>query len=389
MINPADRRAITLENWRVAPAPRWSFQNVCELIPTATICPGSGVAEAPAGAGGLAELPVSYPDGERLTLAGHLDRSGADALIAMRDGAVIAEWRADNLMPERPHTIFSISKSVTGMLAGVAAGEGVLDPDAAVTRYVDLPGASAYATARVRHLLDMTVDVAFDEDYLDRDSVFGRYRRAMLWNPESGSGGTETMAELLAALRPAGVGHGRRFFYASPNTDMLGLVIEGATGRRYADYLADRLWRPMGACGAAYVTVDRAGTARAAGGICATGRDLARFGQLVLDGGRGIIPRAWIEDMRLNGDARAWAEGNFSDMFARGRYRSCWYDAGDDRGSFCAVGIHGQWLWIDPTSRLVLARLSSRPAPSDDVATAREIAVLSAVAREFAPLSVM
>lgn len=383
MISPTDRRAITLDNWRMAPAPRWSFQNVRELIPTAEICLATGDAEPPAEAGPLPGLAVAYPDGERLTLGDHLHRSGADALIAMRDGVVIAEWQADNLVPERPHTIFSISKSVTGMLAGIAAGDGLLDPDAAITRYVALPRDCVYAGARVRHLLDMTVDLAFEEDYLDRDSVFGRYRRAMLWNPEHGAGPTETMAELLAALKAAGGEHGRRFFYASPNTDMLGLVIEGATGRRYGDYLADRLWRPLGARGAAYVTVDRAGTARAAGGICATGRDLARFGQLVLDGGRGIIPAGWIEDMRLNGDARAWAEGNFNDMFARGRYRSCWYDVGDDRGSFCAVGIHGQWLWIDPVSRLVLARLSSRAAPSDDLATAREIAVMGAVARQF------
>lgn len=383
MISPTDRHAITLDNWRVAPAPRWSFQNVRELIPTAEICLAAGDAEPPAEAGPLPGLVIAYPDGERLTLDDHLHRSGADALIAMRDGAVIAEWQADNLVPERPHTLFSISKSVTGMLAGIAAGDGLLDPDAAITRYVALPRDCVYAGARVRHLLDMTVDLAFEEDYLDRDSVFGRYRRAMLWNPEHGHGPTEMMAELLASLKPAGTGHDRRFFYASPNTDMLGLVIEGATGRRYADYLGERLWRPMGARGMAYVTVDRAGTARAAGGICATGRDLARFGQLVLDGGRGIIPAGWIEDMRLNGDARAWAEGNFNDMFPRGRYRSCWYDVGDDRGSFCAVGIHGQWLWIDPVSRLVLARLSSRAAPSDDLATAREIAVLSTVARQF------
>lgn len=383
MLSLAARRAITLDNWRVAPNSHWSFQNVCELIPTAVICPASGQVEESAGAGPLPDLAVAYPDGERLTLGRHLDRSGADAFIAMRDGAVIAEWHADNLVPALPHTIFSISKSVTGMLAGIAAGDGLLDPDATVTRYVDLPATSVYATVRVRHLLDMTVALAFEENYLDRESVFDRYRRAMLWNPEHGSGPTETMAELLAALQPTGAEHGRRFFYASPNTDMLGLVIEGATGRRYADYLAERLWRPMGARGAAYVTVDRAGTARAAGGICTTGRDLARFGQLVLDGGRGIIPAGWIEDMRANGDRGAWAEGNFKATFPRGRYRSCWYSAGDERGSFCAIGIHGHWLWIDPTNRLVLARLSSRPAPSDSVATAREIAVLGAVARQF------
>src|SRR5690606_5744822 len=103
---------------------------------------------------------------------------------------------------------------------------------------------------------------------------------------------------------------GRRFYYASPNTDLLGLVVERAAGRRYYRYLAERLWRPMGARGAAYVTVDRVGMARAAGGVCMTTRDLARLGQLVLDGGRNrdgvqVVPQGWIEDMRSNGDRQA------------------------------------------------------------------------------------
>src|SRR5690606_39953816 len=105
-------------------------------------------------------------------------------------------------------------------------------------------------------------------------------------------------------------------------------VIERATGTRYHDYLAEKLWKPMGARGAAYVTVDRVGSARAAGGVCVTTRDLARLGQLVLDGGRTrdgpqTIPGEWIDDMHANGDRKAWDDGNFSDLFPNGRYRSC------------------------------------------------------------------
>jgi CubicO group peptidase (beta-lactamase class C family) len=68
-------------------------------------------------------------------------------------------------------------------------------------------------------------------------------------------------------------------------------------------------------------------------------------------------------------------------MFAHGRYRSCWYDVGDRRGSIAAVGIHGQWLWIDPQARIVIARTASRPDPSDDDATALEIHMLGQIAR--------
>ena len=79
--------------------------------------------------------------------------------------------------------------------------------------------------------------------------------------------------------------------------------------------------------------------------------------------------------MRANGNREAWRKGNDAHVFPDGRYRSCWYDVGDERGSLAAIGIHGQWIWIDPVSRIVLAKMSSRPAPSDDAATAAEAAI--------------
>jgi CubicO group peptidase (beta-lactamase class C family) len=274
------------------------------------------------------------------------------------------------------------------MLAGIAAGEGKLDPDATVATYVPSAERSAYGTTRVRDLLDMTVDLDFDEEYLDAGGAFDRYRRAMLWNPERGDAREETMEGFLATLGARGTGHSRRFYYASPNTDMLGLVVERATGVRYHRYLADKLLKPMGARGASHVTVDRVGSARAAGGVCITTRDLARFGQLVLDGGRTVggvqvIPRDWIDDMHQNGDRQAWIAGASGQAFPNGRYRSCWYEVGDERGSFACIGIHGQWLWADPVSRVVLAKTSSRPAPSDDDASVLEASMLGQIAKAY------
>jgi CubicO group peptidase (beta-lactamase class C family) len=196
------------------------------------------------------------------------------------------------------------------------------------------------------------------------------------------------MEAFLCTLPAEGHGHGHRFHYASPNTDLLGLVIERAVSMRFHDFLRERLWLPLGLTGPAYVTVDRVGTARAAGGICMSLADLARIGHLVLEEGRGpegrqIVPAAWIADMRQNGDRQAWIDGNFADMFANGRYRSCWYDVGDGRGTLAAVGIHGQYLWIDPTNRTVIARTASRPIASDDAETGEDIAMMAAIARQL------
>lgn len=386
------RGAATLANWREHPNSQYGFQHAGEFVPTAQLAAGCGSEPPSPGPGLLATARVrrTGADGtaEAIAPVEHLQVSHADQLVVMRDGELAAEWLAPHADPALPHLVFSISKSVTGLLTGIAAGDGMLDPDDAVTDHVPSMRGSAYGDARVRDLLDMTVDLDFDEEYLDAGGAFDRYRRAMLWNPERASTPQETMEGFLSTLERRGGTHGTRFFYASPNSDLLGLVVERAAGMRYHEFLARRLLAPLGARGAACVTVDRVGTARAAGGICLTARDLARLGQLVLDGGRApdgteIVPGAWIDDMRSNGDRQAWVDGNFADLFADGRYRSGWYDVGDGRGTIAAIGIHGQWLWIDPPGRVVIARTSSRPAPSDDAANAREIEMMEQIAGLF------
>lgn len=382
------RAEITLENWRDHPFSRWSFQNTCELVPCAVISQGSGNAGTWPGAGLLSELELESGKGRSVAATSLLAERHTDCFVAMRDGTPIAAWNAPHADPRAPHLVFSISKSLAGLLAGIAEADGLLDPGKRVVDYVAAMAGSTYGSARVRDLLDMTVDLEFDEDYVDHGGPFDRYRRAMLWNPERDGTAQETMEAFLATLPAEGHGHGSRFHYASPNTDLLGLVIERAVGQRFHLYLAERLWHPLGLSGPAYVTVDRVGTARAAGGICMTVTDLARIGQMVLDDGRApegqqVVPGRWISDMRENGNRRAWVEGDFADMFAEGRYRSCWYDVGDGRGSMAAIGIHGQFLWLDPTNRVVLARTASRPQASDDIETAQDIAMMADIARQL------
>lgn len=382
------RQDMTLANWREFPSSRYSFQHVPEFVPVAEIRPGGGPEDPSSGEERLRDAALADAAGGALDFDSYFTSSHGDHLVVMRDWQVLAEHKAPHCLPNRPHLIFSISKSVTGLMAGIAADDGLLDVDQRVGAYLELPNGSAFADARVRDLLDMTVDLDFDEEYLDDGGAFDRYRRAMLWNPERPDTTPETMAGFLGSLGRKGGTHGRVFAYASPVSDMLGLVVEKASGRRYHEFLADRLFGPLGMRGAAHVTVDREGTARAAGGICITTCDLAQLGQLVMAHGRGadgrqVVPEGWMDDMRANGNRQAWIDGNFSDLFANGRYRSCWYEVGDARGSFAAIGIHGQWIWGDRASGVVVAKTSSRPTPSDDDANALEIAVLSGIAKAF------
>ena len=123
----------------------------------------------------------------------------------------------------------------------------------------------------------------------------------------------------------------------------------------------------MGAEADAYITVDRKGAARAAGGFCALPRDLLRFAELVRNKGRiknnEIIPRAWIDDCCRGGDGKLWQQSLSAEKFSQGNYRNQWYQTGNHHGAFAAIGIHSQWIYIDPVAEVVVVKLSSQAEP--------------------------
>ena len=165
--------------------------------------------------------------------------------------------------------------------------------------------------------------------------------------------------------------HGQTFRYRSPNSDLLGLLLERASGQRFTDLMREKLWLPLGAVSEASIDVDMEGTARTAGGISVTPRDLARIGEMMRQGGtangRRIVPEAWVRDTTsTGGSAEAWQRGAMLPLFPKGRYRNKWYQTGMTSGAYCGIGIHGQWLYVDPSTEVVIAKMSSQPEPVDD-----------------------
>ena len=177
----------------------------------------------------------------------------------------------------------------------------------------------------------MRAGIAFDEDYLATSGPIIEYRKAQNWDPLLPGDPVSDLRSFFAGLRESHGAHNGAFHYVSPNTDLLGWVIERATGRRYADLVSELIWQPLGASRSAYITVDRLGAPRCAGGMCTTTRDLARLGLLIAQNGardgRQIIPAAWIDDIWRNGDKSAWDAGDFTKYLPdmRVHYRSKWY----------------------------------------------------------------
>lgn len=361
----------TLANWRLNPWNRWAFRNVASIIPSARIAAAPGRAvPLPHAPRPLGSLSFTGPDGRQRTVDEMLRETVTDGFIVLKRGAIAYEWYEDGFDARTPHIIFSVSKSVSGLLAGNLVAGGRLDPEAPVTRYVPEAAGSAYGDCNVRHVLDMTVSIDFAEQYLDTTGAFARYRIATGWNPVSDPALDTDLHSFLTTLPRDRRPHGERFFYVSPNSDMLGWILERAGGKPFAQLLSEEIWQPMGAANDAYVTIDKKGAARSAGGICMSAHDAARLGELVRrDGevdGRQVLPRAWLADLRENGDRQAWVAGGPSLLLPHGRYRSQWYMVGNDHAAYCAIGIHGQWIYIDPKAEMVIVKLSSQVLPVED-----------------------
>lgn len=354
----------TAANWRQAPGNRWAFQHLRELLPTAEVSEAPDrVWLLPQGGARLEGLTIAVPGGRQITLDQWLAESAADGVMVLKDGAVVFETYRHGLTPRRPHLVFSVSKVLLALVVGILADQGRLDPDAPVTRYLpEVRG--GYADTTLRHSLDMTVDLDFDESSTDPEGSVARYNRAK-------PGGTpcppERAGDLRSFLASVGRGpgpHGEAVRYITANSDLLAWICERVTGEPFAQLLSRLIWQPLGAERAAYMAVDRLGAAWAGGGFNCTLRDLSRLGEMVrcrgVADGRTVVPGWWIDDIVAGGDPAAWARLAWADMLPPGaRYRSQWYKTDATGNVLMGIGSFSQWLWIDRAKGVVIAKVSS------------------------------
>ena len=362
-------QAMNLSNWRQSPYSQWSFHHVREVIPSEIIAAGKGATA------GWKRAERSFDNikfrgakGDPWSLQQLFQATSTDALLVAHQGKLVHEWYAREDIANQPHIVFSVSKSITAALAGVLVGQGLLDPGAAVTHYLPELGNSAYADCSVQQVLDMTVCVEFDELYDAKDGKFVEYRVSTGWHPAELHQIDFCLHDFLISLSRGPGSHGEVFDYKSPNSDLLGWILESIAQQRLADLFSKYLWQPMGAEADAYITVDRKGAARTAGGFCAIPRDLLKFGELMRNAGcvgdQQIIPAHWVQECREGGDHEVWRRGgSTTEKFPNGSYRNKWYQTGNTHGAFCAIGIHSQWIYIDPVAEVVIVKLSSQDEP--------------------------
>jgi CubicO group peptidase (beta-lactamase class C family) len=361
---------VTLDNWQTAPLLHWSFQYIEDLFPTTVIscglAPAAGLEAAPEAVEGTV---VAQPEGSSTTVAEIMAATDTEGWIVTRHGQVMAEHYPHGMAPDTRHILMSVSKSLVGVVAGALIASGELDPVKLLTAYVPDLAESGYAGATVRHLLDMRSGIRFSEDYLDPEAEVRVLEQAIGWAPRRHPLVPHTLYDFLLTLQ-AKDPHGGPFEYRSGETDVLGWICEAAAGQRMPELMSRVLWSRLGTENDAVIAVDSAGSGMFDGGICATLRDLARFGTMLAHGGTSlsgeqVVPAWWIEDcFRGDPDSRAaFAESPTPTLMPGGMYRNQFWLPYRDRDVLLCLGIHGQMIYINPDTGVVAAKLSSWPEP--------------------------
>jgi len=371
---------ITLANWRTRPFNKWAFHHVREIVPSAEIKHDPTRIRALA-QGSEVSMSTLTVDGQAFDFEEYLTSTNTDGLVVLHQGKLAHQTFCSGMTANDPHILMSISKSMLGLLAGILAAKGILNLNAEATSYVPELDSTAFAGAKVHDLLDMRTGITFNEDYLALEGAIIEYRKSTNWDPLGPGQAATDLRSFFLTLKECDGPHGGNFDYKSPCTDLLGWIIERAAGKRYADLFSEYFWSKLGAENPGYITVDRLGAPRCAGGICLTTRDLARVGQLMVEGGAGIVPEAWIDDIETAGDPEAWRAGSMNEFFPKDamHYRSKWYVFRDRGPILMCLGIHGQNLFVDRKSELVLARHGSAPLPIDIESERKTLALFEAL----------
>jgi CubicO group peptidase (beta-lactamase class C family) len=327
------------------------FRRMYERFPSDRAAHGTHVHALPEG------KPLALGQG---VLARYMDEHHLAGVMVLQHGRVRMQRFALGFGPTQRWESFSVAKSVTSTLLGIALQRGDIHSlDDTLGTYIPELRDSAYAKVTVQQLLTMTSGVHWNEDYADAKSdVAQMYLGACV----------DGRAHILSYLKkqPRQWPAGTHFNYNTAETDLLGILVQRATHRSLAAYLSQTIWKPYGmAADATWIKDECDGSDTGGSGLSATLGDYARLGQFMLDGGRiagkPVIAKAW-----LDGALRRQESVDDPD---RG-YGYLWWT--DTDGSYAAIGIFGQMVYVDPSRQLVIAQVGAWPhATSDALVAAR------------------
>lgn len=282
-----------------------------------------------------------------------LERSFTNALVVIKDGAIVYE-NYRNMSHDRSRFMaWSMTKSIVSTLVGIALNEGriasIEDP---IVKYLPELKDGAYAGVSIRQVLEMRSGVDYEEryDFHNPGIAASNHMSSLVRN-------TSRFADAARTIQRA---HppGSHFAYKTIDTAVLGWLVERVAGTTFAGYMSEKLWEPLGAEANGYFVMDGGpgvGREFTGAGYNATARDFARLGLLFLNEGRAngrqIVPASWVKAAT----ASATRDGG-----PNGGYGYQWWTF-PDTGAYYALGLQGQYTYVDPATRTVVVKLSYMP----------------------------
>ncbi|TNE65500.1 MAG: class C beta-lactamase-related serine hydrolase [Alphaproteobacteria bacterium] len=336
-----------------------TFRHTRDYFPTRTVHTGDYVS---AFAYHFEDLPETYVyDGKERSIMELMKETGTTGLLVARRGTVLYEQYFQGETGDDRHIQFSVTKSFVSALFGIAMQDGLIDSvDDQVTKYLPEMKGTGYDGVTLRDVLTMSSGIEFTEDYGDLTSDVNRMSMTI------GTGGSlDDFARSLKRNREPGTYND----YVSVNTHVLGMIIVRVTGQSLSEYLENRLWKPMGMEHEAYFLIDGHGMEVAMGGLQTSLRDMARMGLLYLNGGRWgdeqLVPADWVQASVTPGAPHLMPGfGNPGSSSPYG-YGFQWWTPSNPHGDFSAVGIYDQFIYVDPTTGIVIAKTSANKSYND------------------------
>jgi CubicO group peptidase (beta-lactamase class C family) len=329
-----------------------TFRNIDRLFSTRPVPASTHPLQLPRAAASLSD--VHFADqGKKYDLDSYLKLNRIAAILVLQDGQVRLErYRFGNTARTRWMSM-SVAKSITSTLVGAALKEGAIgslsDP---VTRYVPSLAGAAYDGVSVRDLLMMASGVRWNETYSDPSSDRRRLLEAQI---------SQVPGSALAVIKSLekAAAPGTQFNYNTGEIQVLAEVLRAAVRRPLATYLSERIWSRFGMESDANWWLDSPdGTEIGGSGFSATLRDYGRFGLFILGGGiaagDSILPSGWVREATTP---------KLAD------YGYLWWTAETPASrrdtAFMALGIHGQYLYVNPAAKIVIVVWGARPHPSE------------------------
>ncbi len=374
-------------NYFSFPKLRWSVCHIRELLPTKQVSRGIGAPipfdySLDEGIDSVTFTPMGSDD--TMTWLESLSANYTDGILVLHKGEIVYESYSGCLDETGKHAAMSMTKSLTGLLAEILVADGLLDEQALVSSIIPELKDSAFGSATVRQVMDMTTALEYSEDYADPNADIWVYSAAANPLPKGKDyTGPNGYFEYLQTVKKNGE-HGQSFAYKTINTDTLGWIISRITNQDLTTLLSERIWNKMGAEQDAYMTVDSKGTPFAGGGVSAGLRDLGRIGQLMLNGGtingERLFPESVSSNIQKGGDKDAFSKAGYQSL-AGGSYRSMWWVFHNENQAYAARGVYGQTIYIDPTAQMVIVRFASYPVATNSAIDPTSLPAYQALAQ--------